>query len=73
MRYIIYGAGGVGGTIGGRLFHGGHDTVLICRGDHLTAIQERGMTLVTHDLGTVNCPSPPSATRARSSGPRTMS
>ena len=54
MRYIIYGAGGVGATIGARLFHGGHDTVLICRGDHLTAIQERGLEFVTHDLGTIN-------------------
>ena len=54
MRYIIYGAGGVGATIGARLFHGGHDTVLICRGDHLTAIQERGLQFVTHDLGTIN-------------------
>ena len=54
MRYIIYGAGGVGATIGARLFHGGHETVLICRGDHLTAIQERGLQFVTHDLGTIN-------------------
>ncbi|MYI82862.1 MAG: ketopantoate reductase family protein [Chloroflexi bacterium] len=58
MRYIIYGAGGVGATIGARLFHGGHDTVLICRGDHLTAIQERGLQFVTHDLGTINLPIP---------------
>lgn len=58
MRYIIYGAGGVGATIGARLFHGGHETVLICRGDHLTAIQERGLEFVTHDLGTINLPIP---------------
>ncbi|MYB40935.1 MAG: ketopantoate reductase family protein [Chloroflexi bacterium] len=58
MRYIIYGAGGVGATIGARLFHGGHHTVLICRGDHLTAIQERGLQFVTHDLGTINLPIP---------------
>ena len=56
MRYIIYGAGGVGATIGGRLFHSGFDTVLICRGDHLSAIQERGLRLVTHDLGSVELP-----------------
>ncbi len=58
MRYIIYGAGGVGATIGARLFHGGHETVLICRGDHLTAIRERGLQFVTHDLGTINLPVP---------------
>lgn len=56
MRYIIYGAGGVGATIGGRLFHNGLDTILICRGDHLTAIQERGLHLVTHDLGAIDLP-----------------
>ena len=47
MRHIIYGAGGVGATIGGRLFHSGQDVVLICRGEHLRAIQERGLRLLT--------------------------
>ncbi len=47
MRYIIYGAGGIGGAIGGRLFHRGHDVVLICRGEQLTAIQRQGLTLKT--------------------------
>ncbi len=47
MRYIIYGAGGIGGAIGGRLFHRGHEVVLICRGEQLTAIQRRGLTLKT--------------------------
>ena len=47
MRYIIYGAGGIGGAIGGRLFHGGQEVVLICRGEQLTAIQRQGLTLKT--------------------------
>ncbi len=47
MRYIIYGAGGVGATIGGRLFHNGYKVVFICRGKHLAAIQQRGLTLKT--------------------------
>ncbi len=47
MRYIIYGAGGIGGVIGGRLLHQGHDVVLICRGKHLTTIQRQGLTLKT--------------------------
>jgi len=47
MRYIIYGAGGIGGAIGGRLFHQGHEVVLICRGEQLTAIQRQGLTLKT--------------------------
>ena len=44
MRYIIYGAGGIGGTIGARLHQHGHDVVLIARGAHLAAIQKRGLT-----------------------------
>ena len=47
MRYIIYGAGGIGGAIGGRLFHHGQEVVLICRGEQLTAIQRQGLTLKT--------------------------
>lgn len=47
MRYIIYGAGGIGGALGGHLFHRGHDVVLICRGEQTTAIQRRGLTLKT--------------------------
>ena len=34
MRYVVYGAGAIGGTIGGRLFQHGHDVVLIARGAH---------------------------------------
>jgi 2-dehydropantoate 2-reductase len=47
MRYIIYGAGGIGGSIGGRLFHQGHEVVLICRGEHLATIQRQGLTFKT--------------------------
>ncbi|MGE5597726.1 MAG: ketopantoate reductase family protein [Hyphomicrobiales bacterium] len=53
MRFIIYGAGAVGGVIGGRLFQHGHDVVLIARGDHLLAIQDRGLELQS-PLDTVN-------------------
>jgi len=45
MRYIIYGAGGIGGAIGARLFNRGHEVVLICRGDHLKIIQDKGLIL----------------------------
>lgn len=45
MRYIIYGAGAVGGVIGGRLFQHDRDVVLIARGPHLAAIQSDGLTL----------------------------
>ncbi|WDZ86828.1 ketopantoate reductase family protein [Micromonospora cathayae] len=45
MRYVIIGAGAVGGTIGVRLAQAGHDVTLVARGPHLAAIRERGLTL----------------------------
>jgi len=49
MRYIIIGAGAVGGTIGGRLFEGGHEVVLVARGPHLDALRAHGLRLITPD------------------------
>ena len=43
MRYIIYGAGAIGGTIGAGLFEAGRDVVLIARGDHGRAIKSGGL------------------------------
>ena len=48
-RYIIYGAGAIGGVIGGRLFQAGHDVVLIARGAHLAALQQSGLKLLSPD------------------------
>jgi|TARA_Y100000310_G_scaffold328588_1_gene396947 2-dehydropantoate 2-reductase len=45
MRYIIYGAGAIGGTIGARLFQKGKEVILIARGEHLLAIQSNGLVL----------------------------
>lgn len=47
MRFIIYGAGGIGGTIGARLFQQGEEVVLIARGAHLEAIANNGLRFVT--------------------------
>ncbi|SED56378.1 ketopantoate reductase family protein [Ruania alba] len=49
MRYIVIGAGGVGGTIGGRLHATGHDVVLVARGAHGRALAADGLTLLTPD------------------------
>jgi 2-dehydropantoate 2-reductase len=49
MRYVIYGAGGIGGAIGARLHEVGREVVLIARGAHLEALRERGLTLQTPD------------------------
>lgn len=46
-RYVMVGAGAIGGTIGGRLAQAGHDVVLVARGAHLAALQETGLDLRT--------------------------
>ncbi|HXD26072.1 MAG TPA: 2-dehydropantoate 2-reductase N-terminal domain-containing protein [Propionibacteriaceae bacterium] len=46
-RYVILGAGGVGGTIGGALAAAGHEVVLVARGAHLEALRASGLRLVT--------------------------
>jgi len=37
MRYIVIGAGAIGGTIGARLHQSGHEVLLIARGPHYEA------------------------------------
>ncbi|MGY0059599.1 ketopantoate reductase family protein [Streptomyces sp. LZ34] len=49
MRYVIIGAGAVGGAIGGRLSQSGHDAVLVARGAHYEALRRDGLRLVTPD------------------------
>ncbi len=49
MRYVIYGAGAIGGTIGAQLAHSGRDVALIARGPHLEAVRREGLTLRTPD------------------------
>ena len=49
MRYVIYGAGAVGGVIGGRLHRAGIDVVMIARGAHLDALRRDGLELHTPD------------------------
>lgn len=47
MRFVIYGAGGIGGTIGARLHQAGFDVCLIARGEHCRTIQRQGLHFVT--------------------------
>ena len=49
MHYVIYGAGGVGGVIGARLFAAGYRTTLIARGDHYQAVANQGLRLIAPD------------------------
>jgi 2-dehydropantoate 2-reductase len=47
MRYIIIGAGAIGGAIGARLFESGHEVVLTARGAHLAALRAGGLRFAT--------------------------
>jgi 2-dehydropantoate 2-reductase len=46
-RYVVFGAGAVGGVIGARLSQAGHEVALIARGAHLEAIRSQGLRLLT--------------------------
>lgn len=46
MRWIIYGAGAIGGTIGARLHMAGESVVLIARGEHANVMANSGMTFI---------------------------
>lgn len=54
MRYVIIGAGAIGGVLGARLHETGHDTLLIARGANATALRDRGLTLTTPTGTTVH-------------------
>ena len=43
MRFLIVGAGAIGGYIGARMAHAGADVTLFARGPHLRAMQEHGV------------------------------
>jgi 2-dehydropantoate 2-reductase len=43
MKVAIVGSGGVGGYFGGRLAQAGEDVVFIARGEHLRAMQRKGL------------------------------
>jgi len=47
MRYVVYGAGAVGGVVGGLLAVAGCEVALIARGAHLDAIRADGLTVQT--------------------------
>lgn len=57
MRYLVYGAGAIGGVIGGHLYRAGRDVTLLARGAHLAALQADGLRLDTAD-GVLTLPMP---------------
>ena len=54
-RYVIVGAGAIGGTVGGVLARAGIPTVLVARGRHAEVLARDGLTLATPD-GTFHTP-----------------
>jgi 2-dehydropantoate 2-reductase len=57
MRFVVYGAGAVGGVVAGRMFEHGHQVAIVARGAHRDAIGERGLT-VEWPEGSVTVPIP---------------
>jgi 2-dehydropantoate 2-reductase len=46
MKFLIAGAGAIGGYIGARMAQAGQDVTLYARGPHLRAMQERGLRVI---------------------------
>ena len=66
MRFVIFGAGAIGGVVGARLHQAGHEVALIARGAHLEAIQRDGLTLTTPaEQVTLRIPAASDPARAR--------
>lgn len=51
MKYLIIGAGGIGGSIGAFMTEAKKDVTLIARGKHLEIIQQKGLTIETNRKG----------------------
>lgn len=49
VRYIVHGAGAVGGVVGACLFEAGADVLLVARGAHLEALQANGLRFGTYE------------------------
>jgi 2-dehydropantoate 2-reductase len=49
MKFLIAGAGAIGGYIGAKLTHAGEDVTLFARGPHLAAMQQHGLRVIGSD------------------------
>src|SRR5258708_25144396 len=49
MKFLIAGAGAVGGSLGACLARAAYDVTLFARGPHLRAMQERGLRIISAD------------------------
>lgn len=49
MRFVIIGAGAIGGVIGAQLHEGGGEVVLVARGEHFRVIRDHGLRVESPD------------------------
>jgi 2-dehydropantoate 2-reductase len=49
MRFVVVGAGAIGGAVGARLFQKGYDVTLVARGAHGKALRTHGLKLESPD------------------------
>jgi 2-dehydropantoate 2-reductase len=49
VRFVVFGAGSVGGVVGVRLAEHGHEVAFIARGAHYRAIRDNGLRMETPD------------------------
>jgi 2-dehydropantoate 2-reductase len=68
MRVAVIGSGGVGGFIGGRLAKAGHEVAFLARGEHLQALQQRGLRVQSTD-GDFDLPSVTATDKPMELGP----
>jgi 2-dehydropantoate 2-reductase len=54
MRFLVMGAGGIGGVLGARLDQAGHDVVLVARGPHHDAMVAAGLRVESPDETSVH-------------------
>ena len=50
-RSVVYGAGAIGGILGGKLYESGREVLLVARGAHYEAIRDGGLVLQEPDGG----------------------
>jgi len=47
MKILVMGSGGVGGYFGGKLAKSGEEVTFVARGEHLRALQQKGLTVTS--------------------------
>ena len=62
MRFVVVGAGAVGGVVGGLLARSGQDVTLVARGSHLAAISDNGIRVRTPNADFVARPASAAST-----------